>query len=440
MDKYIKTASVLYVEDEEKVRDGYSRLLDRCAKELFVGSNGEEGLELFKQHSPDIVVSDIKMPKMNGIDMVRAIKEINPDAYIIFTTAHNESEYLLGAIELQAYCYLLKPVPSKLLKENILSISKGIMLERINISQQEQIREQNSLLQHILNVENNISIVSNCNEISFANNSFLDFFCIEDVGQFYKRYPTLLDAFNNEAGCLHKGLVTNGASMEGKQLAKGFYDCFQSTIDERRVVSMRNCLSEPKYYFLDISVMDSDKYTYLFTLTDITKIAIQKTEALEKANHDYLTGAYNRNKFEYVVDCEIVRAKRYGTYFSIAIFDIDYFKELNDSYGHVVGDEILKMLVSEVISNTRETDLFARWGGDEFVAIFIGTNAGDAVRAADNLRKLIEGQRHNIAGNVTVSVGVTQYTDADNKDALLKRCDVALYSAKNDGRNRVKLL
>ncbi len=314
------------------------------------------------------------------------------------------------------------------------------MLERINISQQEQIKEQKALLQHIINVEKNISIVSNFNQISFANDSFLNFFGIDDIKQFYSQYPMLLDAFINDASCLHKGMITNDLPDEDGLIAKNFYDRFQLITDDQRVVLMRNCFSKLRYFFLDISIMDSSKSLYLFTLTDITKIAIQKTEALGKVNIDNLTGAFNRNKFENVIDNEIERMKRYGTNFSMALFDIDYFKECNDSYGHAVGDEILKMLVNVVNSNTRDTDLFARWGGDEFVAIFPETNADDAVKAVDNLRKLIEELRHDIAGKITVSIGVTQNIDTDDKEVLFNRCDAALYVAKADGRNCVKLL
>ncbi|MEA1891911.1 MAG: response regulator, partial [Campylobacterota bacterium] len=90
---------LLYVEDEEGIRDQLSKFLKYFSSEFFIACDGEEGLKLYKQHKPDIVVSDIKMPNMNGIEMVKAIKEINPKQHVIFTTAHSESSYFMDAID-----------------------------------------------------------------------------------------------------------------------------------------------------------------------------------------------------------------------------------------------------------------------------------------------------------------------------------------------------
>ncbi len=127
---FLKTATILYVEDEDDVREGYARVLSRYAKELYLAENGEVGLELFKKHAPDIVITDIRMPKKNGIDMAKEIKEINPNQSLIFTTAHGESTYLLEAIEVQADAYILKPVAKDVLKNKIIFISKALYFEK----------------------------------------------------------------------------------------------------------------------------------------------------------------------------------------------------------------------------------------------------------------------------------------------------------------------
>ena len=139
--EYLKTVNILYVEDEDSVREGYVKTLNRCAKKLYIAENGEIGLELFKSNSADIdiVVTDIKMPKMNGIDMAKEIIEIDPNQSIVFTTAHGESSFLFEAIELQVDGYLLKPVPIKKLMGIIDKISKNIALEKINKMQQERL-------------------------------------------------------------------------------------------------------------------------------------------------------------------------------------------------------------------------------------------------------------------------------------------------------------
>lgn len=165
MDNYAKEATILYVEDEDDVRDGYARSLKRICKELYTAQDGRAGLELYKAHSPDIVISDIKMPNMDGFEMVKAIKKINPHANIIFTTAHSESAYFLEAIELQVEGYLLKPVQKKTLIDIVKKLSKNVILEKENMEQKE-------ILQHIIDSENSLSLVTDSQKVSFASNSF----------------------------------------------------------------------------------------------------------------------------------------------------------------------------------------------------------------------------------------------------------------------------
>ncbi|MDA3907869.1 MAG: response regulator, partial [Sulfurimonas sp.] len=142
MDNYTKELSILYVEDEKDVRESYDRALQRVSKNLFTADEGIEGLKLYKQHKPDIIISDIKMPNMDGLEMVKAIKDIDENANIIFTTAHSESAYLLEAIDLHVEGYLLKPVQKKSLLKIVQKLSRTIMLEKEN-------KEQRDILQYI---------------------------------------------------------------------------------------------------------------------------------------------------------------------------------------------------------------------------------------------------------------------------------------------------
>jgi len=196
---------------------------------------------------------------------------------------------------------------------------------------------------------------------------------------------------------------------------------------------------EPKTFFINISVINSDKHLYLVSLTDITQMTIEKVKTEHKAYFDGLTGIYNRNKLEETFHQELLRVQRYGHPLSIAILDIDHFKNFNDTYGHLIGDEVLIMLANGVNQKVRNTDVFARWGGEEFVIIFVETKLDDAFKSADNIRKHIETLEHTSAGKVTASFGVTQYRDGDTLESIFKRCDDALYVAKENGRNRVEI-
>ncbi|HUI44488.1 MAG TPA: diguanylate cyclase [Nitrospirota bacterium] len=162
-------------------------------------------------------------------------------------------------------------------------------------------------------------------------------------------------------------------------------------------------------------------------------------ELLERqATTDPLTGILNRLKFNNTLNSEIQRSKRYAIPLSLIMFDIDHFKNINDSYGHHVGDRVLYEIVGLVKENIRVHDFFARWGGEEFMLLATNTEQDNARLLAENLRFMIG--RHHIqgVGRVTCSFGVAQLIN-DTEDQLTQRVDRALYQAKANGRDRVEM-
>lgn len=158
-----------------------------------------------------------------------------------------------------------------------------------------------------------------------------------------------------------------------------------------------------------------------------------------KAYIDNLTGAFNRYKFEEVFEYEMQRFKRFKHTFCVAMIDIDHFKKFNDTFGHLIGDEVLIMLANESKKELRTIDVFARWGGEEFLILFTETSLENSTKAADKLRVSISNLNHKVAGHITASFGISQVKTGDTLDTLLKRCDDALYLAKKNGRNRVEI-
>lgn len=294
----LKELSILYVEDEKDIREPIIEFLKRRAKEIYSATNGVEGLDLYVKYSPDIVITDINMPKMNGLEMSARIKDINRNAQIIIMTAHSQEELLLKAIEIGINRYVLKPVEREKLMEAI-----------------------------------------------FAS--------------------------------------------------------------------------------VDIIVLEKE-------------VEEQKKKLEEMATKDMLTGIYNRQKFNEILSIEFYKNKRYGRISSIIMFDIDYFKTVNDNYGHLVGDEVLKWVCKQVKENIRVSDAFARWGGEEFVILASETNLEDGVKLAEKLRKIIEDGKFRPDLKITCSFGVTQTDGSEEINQVIKRCDDALYSAKRNGRNRVE--
>jgi len=157
------------------------------------------------------------------------------------------------------------------------------------------------------------------------------------------------------------------------------------------------------------------------------------------AHTDPLTNIYNRLHFGNFLDAEIDRVKRYGGTFSIIFFDLDRFKQINDEYGHMVGDEVLKQVAEVVQQANRNADIFARYGGEEFIILAPSTDIAGARIHAERLRNDIENYRFSDIYKLTCSFGIAEYkADTDDVSSLFKHADTALYNAKKLGRNRVE--
>jgi diguanylate cyclase (GGDEF)-like protein/hemerythrin-like metal-binding protein len=170
----------------------------------------------------------------------------------------------------------------------------------------------------------------------------------------------------------------------------------------------------------------------------LTRELQEKNEALEKLSvTDQLTGIYNRLYFEQRAAEEIERSQRYDVPVSLIIFDLDYFKKINDQWGHGTGDEVLKRITSEVGKNIRKIDLLARWGGEEFVILLPETHQNQARVVAEKLRILAGEIVYPAIGQVTASFGVAQRKRGEGLESWFIRVDRAMYRAKSLGRNLV---
>ena len=157
---------------------------------------------------------------------------------------------------------------------------------------------------------------------------------------------------------------------------------------------------------------------------------------------DALTGLYNRHRFHDSLTREFERVKRYSTPFSLAMFDIDHFKQVNDNHGHLAGDRVLKEIAGIMSGSIREVDTVARYGGEEFMVIMPNTDKSDAVILAERVRRKIRLHKfYEIDRTVTVSIGISGMPDnlLDSEDSMIRCADFALYEAKRKGRDRIEV-
>jgi len=163
----------------------------------------------------------------------------------------------------------------------------------------------------------------------------------------------------------------------------------------------------------------------------------------ELSEIDPLTGIMNRRSFLKRLSAEIERSKRYKSKLSIILIDLDYFKNINDKYGHNTGDEVLINLCSKISNHLRKNDAFCRWGGEEFMIFSPETDREAVKKLCDKIKLSISEHKlsENIETAITVSIGCTSYLDSDTSDTVfIERADKALYFSKNNGRNQVSFL
>lgn len=190
------------------------------------------------------------------------------------------------------------------------------------------------------------------------------------------------------------------------------------------------------------AIMTDGRWLLTAIARDVTQRWAMQQELERQARTDYLTGLLNRGYFMELAEQELSRASRYGARFSVLLLDIDYFKAVNDTYGHKVGDQVLQRFAELCRAELREVDIFGRMGGEEFAILLTETDDRKAFEVADRLRLVVANSeitlQHGLPLRFTVSIGVAFFNGREtNIDSLINQADEQLYRAKHEGRNRV---
>jgi diguanylate cyclase (GGDEF)-like protein len=288
----------------------------------------------------------------------------------------------------------------------------------------KQIRHKN-YVRELINIQKDMLIVTDGTGIKDANNTMLEFFGYKSLKEFHQEHLCICDFFIKEDDFLQE-------KMDGKHWIDYI---LQNKDKEHRVKIKDRRNNKDKVFNIEYKSLKSTGSVFI-VFKDITEEYEEVIRLKNRANYDSLTQIYNRASFEYYLDNQIKKSTRSRSVFSLIMFDIDHFKNINDTHGHDAGDIILKELTSLVSSHIRQSDIFARWGGEEFMIISM-SNLDHAETLAEKIRQIIEDYEFSVVGKITCSFGVTQYHKDDTKESLVKRSDNMLYSAKENGRNSV---
>ena len=287
-----------------------------------------------------------------------------------------------------------------------------------------------SYYRHVLDSASEIIFVSDYSRIIEANQQFFEFYSeFSTLSKFLQKYRCVCDTFENEKGYLQR-------EIDGE-----FWLDYVLRRPEKhhRAVILKN--GERQFFEVKVAQIDIyEKPLYSVIMHNITGQELYKKQLEFLSETDTLTGVSNRLVFNRTLINEIQRAHRYHSELALLMFDIDHFKNINDTYGHEVGDQVLVTLCEVISDLLRETDVFCRIGGEEFTVMMPETNLEQATQSAERLRKAVETlPSQTLPTSLTISFGVVSMTRWDNDKTILKRADDALYQAKKKGRNRVEV-
>lgn len=432
----LKDINVLYVEDEDDVREFTSKTISTIVNSVETARNGKEGLEKFQENKEiNLILTDINMPKMGGLEMCAEIRKIDNEVPIVITSAHSDPDFLKKAIDVKVSAYAMKPIDLYHLIESMIKAVEPIFLrkklEYINLTLENKVEEAVKQTKSILDAQDNMVILTDLANPIDANKKFFEYFQVSNLEEFLVKHNSILDVFKRDNNLLNKDIFEDSKNWISKLSELNEID---------RTVKIENKDGEDRVFTINIDDYEQKGEHYVISFTDITELK-EKSNLLEyQANHDQLTGLFNRQKFNEIFKKEIKREKRYNNNLSLIIFDIDNFKNFNDDFGHNVGDEVLKIISKVLLENIREHDSVSRWGGEEFLVLLPQTDELGAKNVAEKIRKAIESyKRDDIPRQITASFGVTRFKENDNETSVLKKADDALYKAKKEGKNRVEV-
>lgn len=420
-----ENVTILHVEDDRINREMIALLLNRAFPEvsLISAGNGREGLDVYREHTPEIVLTDLRMPVMDGIQMSRAIKALNRKARIIITTADGDAARLMEAIEVGVEHYVLKPIDHARLVDVVRRCLDDLRQER-------QLREQETFIRKLsLAVEQSpvaILITDPAGRIEYVNPRFtaMTGYSLDEVAG---QTPRLLKSGETEPEAYHQlwTSIVSGGTWSGEFLN-------------------RRKDGETFWVLASISpVSDSEgNISHFIAFEEEITARKEAEETIRRmAYYDALTGLASRQLFGEMLQQSLAQAQRDHRLLAVLFLDLDRFKEINDTYGHSFGDEFLQAAAQRLKGCfRRERDIVARRGGDEFIVLLPQIeNIAEAVHMAENILQAFD-EPFSLGGKqlaITTSIGVAVFPE-DGRDAetLIKNADMAMYRAKERGRNR----
>ncbi len=448
------TARVLIVDDIPANVRLLQAKLEADYYEVMAATDGVSALQAAADFQPDIILLDVMMPGVDGYEVCRQLKA-NPDTRhipIILVTALDGREDRLSGLEAGADDFMTKPVDDVLLMARLQALVRLKQLiedlrlreassRRIGLIDQNLYQRQISATGNVLILDDNtrqaeriMMQLGQDHRCGYETDPLralkiaagrVDLVVLNMLSRTFDTLRWVAQLRAQEA-TRHKPVLAIVNADERKTMLKalelGVNDVIPRPIDMLELkVRARTQIRRKRY-------------------TDFLKTTLDRS--LELAVTDPLTGLNNRRFLDHQLNVAMARHIKGGMNLSLLLLDIDYFKRINDGYGHDAGDEVLKEFARRLGLNVRAIDMACRFGGEEFVVLMPETEGADALNIAERVRSQVADLPFVLADgrrlDVTVSVGVaTSLGLGDTPESLLRRADAGVYEAKQSGRNRV---
>ena len=417
-----------YAEKESKF---YQQIIENSLNEIYIfHPETLKFIAVNRGARRNLGYSEEELKEMTPVDLkpefdIKSFKELllplknGEKEKLIFNTIHRRKDGSCYPVEV--HLQLIEYMKERVFVAIIIDITRHKELER-------EIRESNEILSSIMkSARDAIIMIDDKGYVTFWNPA------AERIFGYTKE-----EVMDKE---LHKFMVHDGSLY---QVYKEAFRKFQLSGKGNAVgktIELKTKHKDGHEIDVELSlsaVRIKDAWHAVGIVRDITeRKKIEKIIYLQSIT-DPLTNIYNRRFFMQMMEQEMERTRRNGKPFSIIMFDIDHFKNVNDRFGHAAGDMVLKSIADMVKNRIRKTDCFARWGGEEFIILLPETSLEDAVGLAEELRGKLSNMAFPEVGHVTASFGVTSYRPSDTIDTILLRADDMLYEAKASGRDCVK--
>ncbi len=433
-------ARILLVDDEPRLLASLHDLLDHRGYQLVTATNGGEAVAQLSKLRFDLVLLDLRLPDMSGHQIMDFINGRGIDANVIMMSGDVGIDSAIGALKRGAYDYLRKPYSHEELLKTVANALQQRLLERANQRIASQLETSERMYRYLVDSSPDMIFTLNHEgRFTFINDRAMPLLGVDRDELMGRHYSTLVhDEDIERARYVFTERRTDGHASRNVELR---LKCMKGHVTERafNITLIPTALSSIGMQLPDGGAHKNDLIGTYGVARDITDRQRAEEVISYQAYHDILTDLPNRVLFKDRLGLAVIQAKRKQTELAVMFIDLDRFKLVNDTLGHVKGDELLQQVSLRLKECLRRGDTLARQGGDEFTIVLPElASRDDAAGIADKFLECLQ-RPFDLAGqevHISASIGIAVYPgDGESIDELLRHADIAMYQVKGEGKN-----